>query len=173
MNNYIFIFLLLFILCLNNKESYENIYQKNDILKDEPDNKQFYACGQKNMDNDDSYLYDKYPNSNYYIKPNSVKEPQVGTYSAFVDVNKIRTYDHFYHAPICEDTYPFVNNIDSQFRLIPGAFPEEDISLLYQEEKDKDTDGLKNPYYLYGHPKNIQNKILYKNNINDMFLRHK
>ena len=29
------------------------------------------------------------------------------------------------------------DHIDSQFRLIPGAFPEEDISLIYETEKEK------------------------------------
>ena len=175
---YLLFFLLIIILCLN-IENYENIYQKNDILSDEPDSRQFYACEEaasrsdewvdsRFQDND--YPFEKYPNSNYRIKPNSVSKPLKGTYSSFIDINKIRTYDHFYHAPICEDTYRFTSNIDSQFRLIPGAFPEEDMSLILEEERNKDSEGLKNPFYLYGDPNSIQNKIEYDDEVKDMFL---
>ena len=88
-------------------------------------------------------------------------------------MNKIRTYDHFYHAPICEDTYPFETDIESAFRLIPGAFPEDDKSVIYEEELQKDSHDLRNPYYLLGNPKFIKNKILYEDEIQDMFLKVK
>ena len=112
------------------------------------------------------------------FKVNQVKKPLKGTFSAFLDVNKIRTYDHFYHAPICEDdpgkeSYDFNTDINSTFRLIPGAFPEEDVNVIYQEELDKDSHDLRNPYYFYGNPKYIQNKMLYDDEIQDMFLKIK
>ena len=124
----------------------------------------------------------------YYAKNiDKNSKPLNGTFSAFMDVNKIRTYDHFYHAPICEDnivkdkdgniiennSFSFDTDIESQFRLIPGAFPEEDISVIYEEEKRKDSHDLRNPYYFYGNPKFIENTILYENDIKEMFLKIK
>jgi len=168
-------FLALFLFC-QNKENYENIYESNKVLSVEPDDKQFYACRQdKNQDNPE-FPFQKYPNSNYRVKANQVSKPQKGTFSAFLDVNKIRTYDHFYHAPICEDdneSYEFDTNIGSQFRLIPGAFPEEDKERIYRDELDKDSHDLRNPYFFHGNPEYIQNKILYDDEIQDMFLKIK
>jgi drug/metabolite transporter (DMT)-like permease len=104
------------------------------------------------------------------------EKPQKGAFSAFLDSHKIRTYDHFYHAPICEDdndSYDFNTNIDSAFRLIPGAFPEEDINEIYRVEQDKDSHDLRNPFYTIGNPEYIENKILYEDDIQDMFLKIK
>ena len=169
------IFLLLLLLISGNRtcENYENIYESNKVLADQPDDKQFYACRHEKFTDDEDYPFEQYPNSNYHIKTNQVSKPLKGTYSAFLDVNKIRTYDHFYHAPICENTFPFDTDINSQFRLIPGVFPEEDKSLLYEQELQKDSHDLRNPYFFYGNPKFIQNKIIYDDEINDMFIKVK
>jgi len=163
----------------NRFENYENIYdvyEPNKVLPNEPDDKQFYACRQdKNQDNP-AFPFKKYPNSNYRVKVNQVAKPQKGTFSAFLDVNKIRTYNHFYHAPICEDdneSYEFDTDINSQFRLIPGAFPEEDNERIYKIEAEKDSYDLRNPYFFYGNPKYIQNKMLYDDDIQDIFLKIK
>ena len=130
-NYYLFFFILLFLLIFcSSIENYENIYESNQVLPDQPDDKQFYACRQEKFTDDEDYPFQQYPNSNYRVLTNQVSKPLKGPYSAFLDVNKIRTYDHFYHAPICENTYSFDTDINSQFRLIPGAFPEEDISVL-------------------------------------------
>jgi hypothetical protein len=171
-------FFLVFLLFCQNRENYENIYESNKILPNEPDDKQFYACRQERFQDSPDFPFERYPNSNYRVKVNQVKKPLKGTFSAFLDVNKIRTYDNFYHAPICEDdpgkeSYDFNTDINSPFRLIPGAFPEEDVNVIYQEELDKDSHDLRNPYYFYGNPKYIQNKILYDDDIQDMFLRIK
>jgi hypothetical protein len=171
-------FFLVFLLFCQNKENYENIYESNKVLPNEPDDKQFYACRQERFQDSPNFPFERYPNSNYRVKVNQVKKPLKGTFSAFLDVNKIRTYDNFYHAPICEDdpgkeSYDFNTDINSPFRLIPGAFPEEDVNVIYQEELDKDSHDLRNPYYFYGNPKYIQNKILYDDDIQDMFLRIK
>ena len=171
-------FFLVFLLFCQNKENYENIYESNKILPNEPDDKQFYACRQERFQDNPDFPFERYPNSNYRVKVNQVKKPLKGTFSAFLDVNKIRTYDHFYHAPICEDdpgkeSYDFDTDIKSPFRLIPGAFPEEDVNVIYQEELDKDSHDLRNPYYFYGNPKYIQNKMLYDDDIQDMFLKIK
>jgi hypothetical protein len=171
-------FFLVFLLFCQNKENYENIYESNKVLPNEPDDKQFYACRQEIFQDNPDFPFERYPNSNYRVKVNQVKKPLKGTFSAFLDVNKIRTYDHFYHAPICEDdpgkeSYDFNTDINSPFRLIPGAFPEEDVNVIYQEELDKDSHDLRNPYYFYGNPKYIQNKMLYDDDIQDMFLKIK
>ena len=164
LDNFFLIVLLLAVVCSTSKmkEAYENVYQKNDIRALEPDDTQFYACNNSK--------FKDFGNSDYHLRRNAVREPMKGTFSAFLDVNKIRTYDHFYHAPICEDTYPFDTEFTSQFRDIPGAFPEENISRILATEKEKDAHDLHNPYYFYGHPEYIQNKILYKDTIQDMFL---
>tara|TARA_Y100001970_G_scaffold279452_1_gene386835 strand:- start:1211 stop:1855 length:645 start_codon:yes stop_codon:yes gene_type:complete len=183
---FFFIFLFLLIIC-SSIENYENIYESNQVLPDQPDDKQFYACRQKKFTNDEDYPYQQYPNSNYRVIKNQVSKPLQGTYSAFLDVNQIRTYDHFYHSPICEDdiilnedgtikdnhSFIFNTDINSQFRLIPGAFPEEDKSILYENELKKDSHDLRNPYFFYGNPKYIQNKIIYDDEINTMFLNVK
>ena len=171
-------FFLVFLLFCQNRENYENTYESNKILPNEPDDKQFYACRQERFQDNPDFPFERYPNSNYRVKTNQVKKPLKGTFSAFLDVNKIRTYDHFYHAPICEDdpgkeSYDFNTDIKSPFRLIPGAFPEEDVNVIYQEELDKDSHDLRNPYYFYGNPKYIQNKMLYDDDIQDMFLKIK
>ena len=153
-----------------------NTYEKNEILSDEPDDVQYYACRQDKFNDNPEYPFQKYPNSNYRIKQNMVRKPQKGAFSAFLDSHKIRTYDHFYHSPICEDDneiYDFNTNIDSAFRLIPGAFPEEDINEIYRDEREKDSHDLRNPYYTLGNPKYIKNKILYDNDIQDIFLKVK
>ena len=169
------IFLLLLLLISGDRtcENYENIYESNKVLADQPDDKQFYACRQEKFTGDKDYPYEQYPNSNFRVITNQVSKPLKGTYSAFLDVNKIRTYDHFYHAPICENTFSFDTDINSQFRLIPGAFTEEDKSLLYEQELQKDSHDLRNPYFFYGNPKFIQNKIIYDDEINDMFIKVK
>ena len=171
-------FFLVFLLFCQNRENYENTYESNKVLPNEPDDKQFYACRQERFQDNPDFPFERYPNSNYRVKTNQVKKPLKGTFSAFLDVNKIRTYDHFYHAPICEDdpgkeSYDFNTDIKSPFRLIPGAFPEEDVNVIYQEELDKDSHDLRNPYYFYGNPKYIQNKMLYDDDIQDMFLKIK
>jgi hypothetical protein len=167
LTNLFLLIIVLLLLCSTNnvKETYKNIYQKNEIRSKEPDDTQFYACN--------NAKFKDFGSSDYHLRKNAVREPLQGTFSAFMDVNKIRIYDHFYHAPICEETYPFNTDFTSQFRLIPGAFPEEDISSILSEEKDKDSHDLHNPYYFYGHPKYIQNKILYNDTIQDMFLKVK
>jgi len=170
------LFFFILILFCNQYENYENIYESNEVLSVEPDDKQFYACRQDKLSDNPEYPFQKYPNSNYRVKVNQVSKPLKGTFSAFLDVNKIRTYDHFYHAPICEDdneSYEFDTTIDSQFRLIPGAFPEENKERMYRDELDKDSHDLRNPYFFHGNPKYIQNKIIYDDEIQDMFLKIK
>ena len=165
-------FLLLFLMFF--KEGFINNYEPNEVLSDEPDDMRYYACRQDVSTDNPDYPFQKYPNSNYRVKYN--RSPQKGTFSNFLDTHKIRTYEHFYHAPICEDdneSYDFNTNIDSAFRLIPGAFPEEDINEIYRVEREKDSHDLRNPFYTYGNPEYLENKILYEDDIQDMFLKIK
>lgn len=182
MHYYVLIGLLLFLFfCHKSQENYTNIntqiYERNKTNPNEPDSKQFYACRQE-VESSPGYPFKRFPNSNFRVKTNEVNAPLKGTFSAFLDVHKIRNYDHFYHSPICEDdpgkeSYDFNTDINSQFRLIPGAFPEEDINSIYQEELEKDSHDLRNPHYSYSDPEYIQNKILYDDEIQDIFLRIK
>jgi len=162
----LFFFLFFLLLIHLNIENYEN----NEVKPNEPDDKQFYACRHKIFTDNEDYPFEEYPNSNYHVATNSVRKPLKGTYSSFLDTNKIRTYDHFYHSPICENEYSFDTDINSQFRLIPGAFPEEDISQIYQTEINKDSKSLRNPFYLHGNPNFIKNKILYDEELQNMFV---
>lgn len=179
MNILIIIVLILLVISFFHVEGYINIndiYTSNEVDSNEPDSVQFYACRQDTFNSNSEYPFQKYPNSNYRVKRNMVNAPQKGAFSAFLDSHKIRTYDHFYHSPICEDdneSYDFNTDIDSQFRLIPGAFPEENIQRIYKDEIEKDSHDLKNPHYKYYNPKTLQNKILYNNDIQDMFLKIK
>lgn len=176
------LFLLLLILfCQKTQENYTNIntqiYERNQPRKNKPDSKQFYSC-RKEAEASPGYPFERYPNSNYRVKTNEVKTPLKGTFSAFLDVHKIRNYNHFYHSPICEDdpgkeSYNFNTDINSQFRLIPGAFPEENINEIYAEELEKDSHDLRNPHYSYSDPEYIQNKIIYDDNIQEIFLKIK
>lgn len=174
-------FLLLYIFCQNYTENYTNvksqIYERNQSDPTKPDDKQFYACRQE-VESTPGYPFKRFPNSNYRVKRNQVSLPLKGTFSAFLDVHKIRNYDHFYHAPICEDdpgkeSYDFNTDVESQFRLIPGAFPEEDMNVLYEIEKEKDSHDLRNPYYSYSDPEYINRPILHETELQDLFLRVK
>ena len=179
MNITIILLIALILFCFFSVEGYidiNNIYNSNEVDSEQPDSVQFYACRQDNFTGDPDYPFQKYPNSNYRVKRNIVDKPQKGTFSAFLDSHKIRTYDHFYHAPICEDdneSYDFNTDIGSQFRLIPGAFPEEDINEIYISEREKDNHDLRNPFYTLGNPEYLENKILYEDDIQDMFLKIK
>jgi hypothetical protein len=173
---YILLFFIFILFLCYTKENYENIYESNKVIPDKPDDKQFYACRHERFKDSPEFPFEKYPNSNYRVKTNQVSAPLEGTFSAFLDVHKIRTYDHFFHAPICEDdneSYDFDTDITSPFRKIPGAFPEEDKNIIYSQELDKDSHDLRNPYYFYGHPEYIQNTILYNDKIQDIFLKLK
>jgi len=179
MNNRLLLFFLIFLFILYyNRDSYEYYeyyenYENNSGSGSKPDSTQFYSCEHSKFKNDPEYPFENYPANNYMVKQNRVSLPLKGTYSSFIDINKIRTYDHFYHSPICENPYGFEENLDAQFRLIPGAFPEEDISLMYETELEKDEDPLRDPTYLYGNPKFIGNTILYGEGLQKKFLEVK
>ena len=72
-----------------------------------------------------SPFINKFPNSYYSVKNKNKKE---GTLSSFLDVYDLRNV----YNNLCDNNHEIENvykttDIENQFRLIPGAFPEEDI----------------------------------------------
>jgi len=144
--------------------SLTNVHQVNNNKdKGYPDTKVFYAVGNDTLSN---------IANNYKIKENVIKPPQKGTYSSFLDINKIRNYDHFYHAPITDETYTDkIMKYDRSFREDgQNIIQAEDInkSQLYKEE-DIQNESSTEAFDLYGYHNN-NSKILYSNDIQDKFL---
>ena len=184
----IFILLLIFLLC-NQNEGYTG-YMENKSTHDYPDDTVFFACSE-NLNVHDCNQYDKlscdnnrncifqnnrcinkkYPNTHYQVNSNAVKEPLEGTFSAFLDVNKIRTYDHFYHSPICEDTYEFISDTKNQNR--PIIQEEDELSGLLIQEKKLDEQISKDPFFTYESANYNGNRILYDSKLQTMFLEVK
>ena len=184
----IFILLVIFLLC-NQNEGYTG-YMENKSTYDYPDDTVFFACSE-NLNVHDCNQYDKlscnnnrncifqnnrcmnkkYPNTHYQVNSNAVKEPLEGTFSAFLDVNKIRTYDHFYHSPICEDTYEFISDTKNQNR--PIIQEEDEINDLLIQEKKLDEQISKDPFFIYESANYNGNRILYDSKLQTMFLEVK
>ena len=184
----IFILLLIFLLC-NQNEGYTG-YMENKSTHDYPDDTVFFACSENlNVHNCNQYdklscnnnrncifqnnrcINKKYPNTHYQVNSNAVKEPLEGTFSAFLDVNKIRTYDHFYHSPICEDTYEFISDTKNQNR--PIIQEEDEIDGLLMQEKKLDEQISKDPFFIYESADYNGNRILYDSKLQTMFLEVK
>ena len=179
------ILVLIFLLC-NQNEGYTG-YMENKSTYDYPDDTVFFACSE-NLNVHDCNQYDKlscnnnrncifqnnrcinkkYPNTHYQVNSNAVKEPLEGTFSAFLDVNKIRTYDHFYHSPICEDTYEFISDTKNQNR--PIIQEEDEINGLLMQEKKLDEQISKDPFFIYESANYNGNRILYDSKLQTMFL---
>ena len=184
MKEFLFICLIFYlILKCSNKEGFyssfynksTNIHQTNLNLDNEyPDKTIFYPVANHNKVNMGNINQELLGNYNYHVIQNTIKEPQHGVYSAFLDVNKLRNYDHFYHAPITNNRYHKDLKYD-RFMREDGQeiIQEEDKNKyqLYEELKDienQDSD----PFDLFGHPHN-NSKILYSNEIQDRFLKIK
>ena len=161
------IFIGLLIFCVYRIEGF--VYQKNLNEDPEyPDKTQFYVVANHNIGQEKEIL----GNNNYKLVKNAIKEPQHGTYSAFLDVNELRSFDHFYHAPITNERsrsdVSFARQIED-YEIIQAS----DVNKYELLEKEKENDKLiHNPFYLYGHPKN-NSKILYSDEIQDIFLKIK
>jgi len=142
-------------------------YVNNKANPDYPDDIQFYAC----HDSDNEHI--TFGQNNYKLKKHAIKEPQKGPYSAFLDVYRLRNYDEVFHAPICEKHYSFkdIHNLD-EFRPIIDEMDSEDMDELLREEETLDMNAIKDPFYSYYNPKHIQNKILYSDEINKVFLQN-
>ena len=184
----IFILIIILLLC-NQNEGYTG-YMENKSTHDYPDDTVFFACSENlNVHNCNQYdklscnnnrncifqnnrcINKKYPNTHYQVNSNAVKEPLEGTFSAFLDVNKIRTYDHFYHSPICEDTYEFISDTKNQNR--PIIQEEDEINDLLIQEKKLDEQISKDPFFTYESANYNGNRILYDSKLQTMFLEVK
>jgi len=178
MNTEVILFLIFLYFLFFCKEGFQNsplvtIFNKNLNTDNEyPDKTQFYVAANHNEIKLGRETKTLLGNSNYRVVNNTIKEPQHGPYSAFLDVNRFRSYDKFYHAPISETTHHFDVSYD---RMYNGSdviqMEETNKSELYKLEEERDTQ-IHNPYYLYGHPEN-NSKILYSEEIQDMFLKVK
>jgi len=186
---YLLILIVILLLC-NQNEGYTPGYMKNKSTSNYPDDTVFYACNEKveleecnnlneiNCENNRNCIFNngycqskRFPNNHYKIDTNSIKEPQVGAFSAFLDVNKIRTYDHFYHSPICEDTYEFISDTKNQNR--PIIQEEDEITGLLMEEKKLDEKIPKDPFFTYESADYEGNRILHDSNLQTLFLEVK
>jgi len=79
----------------------------------------------------------------------------------------IRKMDNFYYSPICEKTYPSRVTFEPIFDR--KILIEDNEG--YKKEKELDDLELNDPFYIYGNPKSIENKITYDNeNLEQIFL---
>lgn len=179
------LFLCLFfymILKCQNKEGFyssfynklSNIHQTNLNTDNKyPDRNIYYPVANHNkvkLGNTEQELLGNY---NYRVIKNTIKEPQHGPYSAFLDVNKLRSQDHFYHAPITDKKYRKDFKYDRYLREDGQEIIEQgdDKNQLYEKQgeiEEQDSD----PFDLLGHPEN-NSKILYSDEIQDRFLKIK
>jgi len=179
------LFLCLFfymILKCQNKEGFyssfynklSNIHQTNLNTDNKyPDRNIYYPVANHNkvkLGNTEQELIGNY---NYRVIKNTIKEPQHGPYSAFLDVNKLRSYDHFYHAPITDKKYRKDFKYDRYLREDGQEIIQQgdDKYQLYEKQgeiEEQDSD----PFDLLGHPEN-NSKILYSDEIQDRFLKIK
>jgi len=163
MYSLLIIILLTTILCLLVNSYKQEGYQNNRPSQDTPDDTQFYACH-------DHSTTSNLGNNNYKLKKHGIGAPQQGPYSYFLDTYKIRNYDEIFHAPICESKYNFshISNLSA-----PEIIDHEDLlkeDKLLKIEETYDENAIKDPYYLYGNPNYIGNKLIYSKEINGLFL---
>ena len=164
------LFLFLFIFLFKN-EGFINIYNQNLNTSGQPDSTQFYPIANHTPLNYGEYSGISLGNNNYKLVKNSIKEPQTGPYSAFLDTQKIRTYNHFYHAPISDDIHTSDRSYKKQYEYdIIHADTLNKADLLRREKENDKL--IHDPNYLYSHPHNTY-KILYSDHLQDMFLKHK
>ena len=137
-----------------------------------PDDKQFFPVHNHSkikLRNEDPQII--LGNNNYKVVENSIKEPQHGTFSAFLDLHKIRTYDHFYHAPITEKSFPFDPTYERQFEYEIIQAEDDNKDELLKKEKENDNQ-FHDPHFKHGSI-NPKHTILYSDEIQDMFLKLK
>jgi len=137
-------------------------YQNNTLPEFEPDDTQFMVC-QNSLKDGGKVKGQTY----YHLNRNKISEPLEGPYSNFIDMFDIRKMDNFYYSPICEKTYPSKNT----FHPIFDRKILIDDNEGYRKEKELDDLELNDPFYVYGNPKSIENKITYDNeNLEQIFL---
>ena len=141
-------------------------YISNQPPPNKPDDLQFYACHDYSSTNN-------LGNTNYKLKKHDIGEPLQGPYTYFLDEYGIRNYDEIFHSPICERHYNFNDvssvNVPSEILDHEDLLRQDEI-LSLEEEYDKNS--VKDPYYLYGNPEYIANKLIYSDEINELFLKN-
>lgn len=176
---YLIVILLFFIFSFYKEEGYINIYEPELLLKNRPAFIHSYKCKDDRLSSNDDGIIDQrvsfqdFPNSYYKMKKNNKKE---GTFSNFLDAYDLREKN--YSDNLCDDNYEIENkyktkDISNQFRLIPGAFPEEDIKAIYKDELMKDSLDFKRPLNLFTNQEKFENYILYDEDIIDNLLKMK
>lgn len=176
---YLIGFLLFFCIFSFCKEGYINIYEPELLLKKKPSFIHSYKCKDDRLTSnydgviDSRVSFQKFPNSYYKMKKKYKKE---GTYSSFLDVYDL--IDKYYSDNLCDDNSEIENaykttDSSNQFRLIPGAFPEEDIKAIYKDELMKDSMDFKKPLNLFTNPEKLENYILYEEDIIENLLKMK
>ena len=169
--DYRYLLFLFFFIFIFKSEGFINIYNQNLNRTNGPDSTQFYPIANHTPLNYREYSGISLGNNNYKLLKNSIKEPGTGPYSAFLDTQKIRRYDHFFHAPIADDIHTKDTSYDKYFEYDIIYADKLNKSDLLKREKFNDT-FIHNPYYLYGHPEN-NSKILYNDRLQELFLKHK
>ena len=153
---------LLYIIKYENGEGYQN----NDIPKDRPHEIQFIPCH-------DYSSNDNLGDNNYKLHNHQIGTPLQGVYSKFLDVYGIRNYDEFFHSPICEKEHDFSSINTLEHREIPDSLDTlEERNQIYDKEKQLDENYVRDPHYVYHNPKHIENKILYPEDINKIFIKN-
>ena len=166
---FLFVILLFFIFQI---EGFVNIYNHNQNYDHRfPDNTQFFPVANHENITMKEFSGKSLGNNNYQLVRNSIREPQSGVYSAFLDTKKLRNFDHFFHSPITDKEYSSDLNFKRHYEY--EIIQEEDINKTELLEKERINDNLiHNPHFLHGHHQN-NSPILYSKNIQDLLLKHK
>lgn len=178
------LFFISYILISCYKEGYINIYETDELFKPDLSFIHNYTCNSDEDEDEDEGMDIIDPrrrrqrkfNDYYNIKDQIKLHINEGTYTSFLNVYDLRS--HFHLSKLCESNdemeyrYKF-NTIDNQFRLIPGAFPEEDIQKIYKDELIKDANDFKKPLHLFTNLKNSEKYIIYPKKIQNNILNSK
>ena len=170
------LFFCIFTFC---KEGYINIYEPDILLKNKPSFIHPYLCDDDKLSINSGGIieprisFQVYPNS-YYMMKNKIKKE--GTYSSFLDAYELR--EIYYSNNLCDDNFEKENTYKTndsinQFRLIPGAFPEEDINEIYKDELMKDKYDFNRQLNLFTNSEDFENHILYDEDIIEIYLKMK
>ena len=166
----LFFSLYIFFFCY--KEGYINIYETDELLKSEMSFIHDYICSEKYNVYDPRLPFQREPN--YYYDLNETIRS--GTYSSFLDIYGLKDQNDI--NKLCDSDkeieyrYRF-NKTDNQHRLIPGAFPEEDIQQIYKDEYIKDKNDFRKPLNLFTNPEKLENYIIYPEKIQHIILSKK
>jgi hypothetical protein len=158
---------LLFIITMHRNEGYINEgYINNSIPPDKPDITQYYACHDYSSNSN-------LGNNNYKEIKHGIDVHLKGPYTDFLDIYGIRNYDELFHAPVCDKHYSFehISSLEPPTEIIDHTnIPQQEE--LVKQEIEFDKNAVKDPFYFYGNPKFIENKLIHSDDINQLFLRN-